>query len=37
MAARGHKRSSFPKVTTFDKDLARNMSAKYGSNPSSGS
>jgi hypothetical protein len=25
------------KVTTLDKDLARNISAKYGSNPSSGS
>jgi hypothetical protein len=25
------------KVTTFDKDLARNISAEYGSNPSSGS
>jgi hypothetical protein len=24
------------KVTTLDKDLARNISAKYGSNPSSG-
>jgi hypothetical protein len=24
-------------VTTLDKDLARNISAKYGSNPSSGS
>jgi hypothetical protein len=23
------------KVTTFDKDLARNISVKYGSNPSS--
>jgi hypothetical protein len=25
------------KVTTLDKDLARNISAMYGSNPSSGS
>jgi hypothetical protein len=25
------------KVTTLDKDIARNISAKYGSNPSSGS
>jgi hypothetical protein len=25
------------KVTTLDKDLARDISAKYGSNPSSGS
>jgi hypothetical protein len=25
------------KVTTLDKDLARNISAKYGSNSSSGS
>jgi hypothetical protein len=25
------------KVTTLDKDLARNISTKYGSNPSSGS
>jgi hypothetical protein len=25
------------RVTTLDKDLARNISAKYGSNPSSGS
>jgi hypothetical protein len=25
------------KVTTLDKDFARNISAKYGSNPSSGS
>jgi hypothetical protein len=25
------------KVTTLDKDLARNISAKYGSNPSSDS
>jgi hypothetical protein len=25
------------KVTTLDKDLTRNISAKYGSNPSSGS
>jgi hypothetical protein len=25
------------KVTTLDKDLARNISAKYGSNPYSGS
>jgi hypothetical protein len=31
------KYSSEQKVTTLDKDLARNISAKYGSNPSSGS
>jgi hypothetical protein len=30
-------RRSEEKVATIDKDLARNISAEYGSNPSSGS
>jgi hypothetical protein len=29
--------TDYSKVTTLDKDLARNISAKYGSNPFSGS